>query len=539
MSSPTVTPSLRKPDEIAPNDGFPSTLLDKILDQIQSLATTWGMLALVVYAVIRSLICSYRKPLWFDELLVRIVCHQAGLAGIWNALRDGVDGQPPPYYLIERCASWLFSNEQIGYRLPSVLGLAGILIFLYCFVKTRSGALVALLCALLVLITPLFTMFPVEARPYSLVAACVALAMVCYQRAAEPRWVIGLFGSLFLACSLHYYAVLAVGPFVLAELAVVLLNRRIRYGVWTALTLATTPLVIYWPLLMRMKSLWGEHFHAEPATLHAVSAAYGSSFRVESPWGSALAGVAILTIIVTLVQHRERLDETQATKRVPIPELILVLGLVLLPVLGFVAAKITHGPFLARYFLPTILGMIATVGFVLGQVKVKGVAATGVFVLLAVASQEVGVWGSGLRVFGSPGSETNEISSLSEYAKKENLPIVISDAGNYVEFVSYAPASLRENVFALTDPASATVYAGTDTLDKLVLALRSYSITGVENYATFAAAHPAFLLCSNGSRFDWWPARLAHDGAGLQLLTVQGDYKVYRVEISRKERQTH
>jgi Dolichyl-phosphate-mannose-protein mannosyltransferase len=524
---------MRPPDqsrELGPTGTADS--FSKTLDKISGIAVRWGLLALVAYAVIRSLACSFLKPLWFDELLMRIVCRQPGVAGIWNALRDGVDAQPPLFYLIERSAAWLIPSEQIGYRLPSVLGLAGTLLFVYIFVKRRNSTLPALVCSLLVLITPLFTLYAAEARPYSLVTACIALAFVCYQRAPATSWVVGLFSSLFLASSLHYYAVLAVVPFMLAELTFACLERQVRYSVWAALILGTAPLAIYWPLLIQMKLLWAEHFHARPATLNAVSEAYGGNFRVESPWGSALAGIAVLTILFISSRHKEQLDEAKLSQPSSISELILVLGLVLLPIAGYIGAKMTHAPFQERYFLPTILGIIATLGYVLGRMKPHGVMAAGMVVLLAVSSQEFGVWSSRLRIYGTPTGQINLISHLSELVRHEDLPIVISDAGAYVEFASYAPPALRKRVFGLADPSSATIYAGTDTLDKLVLALRSHSAIGVQDFASFATVHSAFLLCSNGSRFDWWPARLVHDGHRLQLLAVQGQYKIYLVHMS-------
>jgi len=64
-------------------------------------------------------------------------------------------------------------------------------------------------------------------------------------------------------------------------------------------------------------------------------------------------------------------------------------------------------------------------------------------------------------------------------------------------------------------------YAGDDTIDKLVLALRRYAPAGIQDFSSFEAAHPTFLLYSNSSRTDWWPAKLAHDGKQLKLLSLR------------------
>src|SRR5271170_4441588 len=103
--------------------------------------------ALAIYSVAKNLIRAASKPLWFDEILTQAVSRQPNLSAIWNALKNGVDGNPPLFYLIERIASKLFSNELIAYRLVPALAFACILICIYYFVQKRSGAKVALICA--------------------------------------------------------------------------------------------------------------------------------------------------------------------------------------------------------------------------------------------------------------------------------------------------------------------------------------------------------------------------------------------------------
>jgi len=187
---------------------------------------------MVVYAALRNLAQATIKPLWFDELLTQVMARQPGLSALWRALKTAADGNPPPFYLIERVVAALPINEHIAYRLPSILAFSAILICLYFFVERRSGPLTGLLCASLVLMTPLYNYYADEARPYSMMIACLAFALVCYQRVPAVSWTMGLFASLFLAMSLHYYAVLAFLPFFAAELLFALSSRRWRLLVW-------------------------------------------------------------------------------------------------------------------------------------------------------------------------------------------------------------------------------------------------------------------------------------------------------------------
>jgi hypothetical protein len=363
------------------------------------------------------------------------------------------------------------------------------------------------------------------------VTACIALALVCYQRAPGALWVTGLFLSLLLAALLHYYAVLIFLPFFLAELTVVCQTKRIRFGVWVALLAALVPLALSWPMLMWMRQNWGPHFWARAAALNEVSAAYGAFFRVQSPWGTAMAGLAMLAMLVGFVRRAPQTEATGGSPETPAAERVLILGLIVLPMVGYVVAKMTHGPFVERYFLPTILGTTAAVGYALRRAKPKGVLLAAMFVGLAIGSQELGFWRSLGGDRQTPADIVGPIANLAKITRYADLPIVFSDPGGYVEFWHYAPPELLRRVVTLPDPPNAVDYSGTDTVDKLVIALRSCEPVAVEDLAHFEAQHQTFLLYSNGSRIDWLPAWFVHDGDQLRLLGRQLSGSAYLVEL--------
>ena len=199
------------------------------------------VIALAIYSVVRNLMQAAVRPLWFDEILTQVVSRQPNFTAIWNALKSGVDGNPPLFYLIERVASHFSSNEMLAFRLVSALAFACTFICLYIFVQRRCGARVAFICAVLIFVTPLNNKYSLEARPYSLLVACLAFALVCYQRLPTARWTVGLLLSLSLAESLHYYAVLACFPFFLAEIVQVIATSQVRYWVWLSLFVSLIP----------------------------------------------------------------------------------------------------------------------------------------------------------------------------------------------------------------------------------------------------------------------------------------------------------
>ena len=488
----------------------------------------FSILALAAYALLRSAAYAVIKPFWFDEVLTFIVSRPGNQSAVWAAPKQGVDGNPPAFYLLERWASALFSNENIGYRLPSILAFACTVLLVFVFIRTRHGSQTALLSSALLLITPLFTFYAQEARPYCLVAALIALALVCYQRAPRPIWTFALSLSLILATLVHYYAFLTLAPFFLAELTVLYFAKRIRFSVWLALLLTLVPIVFSWPSLMAMKRNWGTHLWSG-GTLSEVSAAYGNYFRLGSAWGVALCIFTIGFMLFPLLRGTHAGNDRTQTEPLRPEERVLAAGLVALPLLGFAVAKITHGPFLERYFMVSILGVITGIASIVRFASPKVVVCSGAIVFLALASQEVGFW-KGFNSRQDVASVVSPIVALSDTSRYPDLPIVLSNCAQYVELWHYAPPGLFRGVFTLPDPTKAASYVGFDTADKIVLALRPYNPEGIQDFSKFSTTHPKFILYSDGSRVDWWPARLLHDGYRLQLLRLESHGAAYLVE---------
>ena len=166
-----------------------------------------GIWISIAYAIVRSLFGAASKPFWSDEVCTLIVARQPSVSAIWKALAQPADGQPPPFYLVERAAAALLHNPQIAFRLPSICGFACTLVFVFIFVRRRSARrILGSFARLILLITVALHPYAIEARPYSLLVACIALALLCYQRAPETGWMILMGFSFAAAEALHYYA---------------------------------------------------------------------------------------------------------------------------------------------------------------------------------------------------------------------------------------------------------------------------------------------------------------------------------------------
>ena len=219
-----------------------------------------ALVGLMLYALVRSLFAAAGKSFWYDEVLTLAVASQGTWKGIVTALHAPIDGQPPLFYIVERLASGLSRNQQIAYRLPSIVAFLSTIACVFIYVRERGKEMVAVLCAALLLMTSVFQTYSVEARPYSMVVACFAFALVCYQRLPSTVWTWLLAATLALAQSFHYYAVLAMVPFGLAEAVVSLKSRKVRAGVWGALFFGVLPLVLEWKILAIDRDFYGPHF---------------------------------------------------------------------------------------------------------------------------------------------------------------------------------------------------------------------------------------------------------------------------------------
>jgi hypothetical protein len=402
------------------------------------------------------------------------------------------------------------------------------------FVRRRSGPKIALVCAALLLVTILFTTYAAEARPYSLVVAFVAIALLCYQHAPSKPWMLLMSFSLALALALHYYAVFALVPFFLAEGFLVLQSARLRVGVWFALACSSVPFGVFWPLLSGLKERYGAHYHSS-ASLRIVIEVFGALFsthgRLVAPAVAVLA-LGISGAAVPLFRHARAERQTSTL----FSEYILVLGMLGLPFVVLVAMRVTHGGITPKYCLSTILGIALAMGFVLPRLGRRSVALVSSFVFFVLVFQEMTFWPSRHDPLLNGPASARRVEDLIESAGRTDLPVLTSDAIDYLQTEYYFSAEWKKRLYAGDDPVAAVVYAGTDTPDRQLLILRLFEPLQVPDFNVFVSSHPEFLLYSTGwGQSDWWPTRLSRERYALQVLSVDGERRVYLVSSKRNQ----
>ena len=497
---------------------------------------TWTFVALVVYAGLRAIVAAGLRPLWFDEICTWNVVRQPGLSGVWNALLATADGQPPMFYLVERVPTWFFSKMEYALRLPSVLGFCATLLCIFAWVKTRAGALTAWIAASLLLFSPLRDFYAVEARPYAMVTACIAFALVCYQRIERKAYRI-LFGvTLVFAASLHYYAIFFVLPFAAAELSYALTQKRVRAGVWAGLSATLLPLVVSYPLVARLKAAQGANFWARPdfgETLNVYSWLSGAT-SMGLPVGFAGRAAVALSVALVLLYLAYRCAKDCRAGASSLPESVLLLALFLTPWVMFAAVKLTDGGLTTRYMVPVGVVVPLVLAQLVRHLSEQARVAVAIALLVSILVFEVAYWSVSYPLIRDAVPEPAFAELTIQDAKHAELPVLVSNPVDYLQLVYYATPKQRARLVEPFDTAAQITYARTDTTEKNLAALAPYIPMNLPQWSEFRTKHSSFLLFTSTAgrdRFDWWIRRFTKEKAGMQLLAGTGATQVFLVTL--------
>jgi Dolichyl-phosphate-mannose-protein mannosyltransferase len=509
-----------------------SSLLGRTL-RLSKRATYSLTAFLVLYAIVRSLVGAAHKPFGFDEILTQIVSMQPSVRGIWDALRRAVDGQGPLFYLLERAASKLSSNREVALRLPGTLAFACTLVCIFVYVRKRNGEVIAFLCMSILLLTTGFHTYAVDARAYSLVLACIAFALVCYQRVSSIRWTVLLAITLALAESLHYYTVFAMAPFVVAEAFVLFRTHDFRWRVWVALAFGALPLAVFWPLLAGMKAYYGPHLWKN-YRLSSIPENYGSFFFVGSAFGVSVIVLSMAGVISALLRQRFKSESVEQQDGMQPTEGILILTLMASPLIIFIATSILGGSMVERYTLSAIIGISLAIGWALSLARRSVLLLFSLFLFSSVGLHEFSFWSSTWRHPFRLDSPARGAEFFVNDAGHHEILVAVSDGLAYLPLAYYASPSFADRFVYLVDPDKAAAYLGYDSVDRGLLAVRDFAPFQVKDYSKFIASHPVFFILVEepGAGFDWVMRDLS-ERASLQLVETKNNRRLYLVDFNK------
>ena len=308
-----------------------------------------------------------RKCFWLDELFTVYLCRLPSFTNTWTAVTHGADFNPPLLYLLTRSAQRLFGDGLIATRLPATIGVWLFCVCLFFFVALRAGVVSGFIAGAF----PFFTLaqyYAYEARAHGIILGWCGLALVCWQRNTDERarylWVAGFGLSLLGALMTHVYAIYLLVPFGVVEVYNVLKRGQPNWGIVVVLIFIPTCVIlaVYLPLFRAYRTA------AMPATYFPASHDLIQRFLVNAI-GPAMI-ILILWLLLSALDGMRRGQHSTTTAVIPQREMLLAAAFACLPLLGLIGCKVSHGPFLDRYFLSSISGYAIFLGFATSRSEV-------------------------------------------------------------------------------------------------------------------------------------------------------------------------
>jgi hypothetical protein len=497
-------------------------------DQAVQLRTRWGVpvaLGLIIASTLAiSIQTCLTKPFWADEILTIFVTKLDTPVRQWKALYAGVDGMPPAFYMVTRLFLYFPLPEHVDWRLPAVAGFALALFCVYHFVRWNNGDVAGLLAALLLASTQAID-YASEARPYGLLLGAAALAALCWQRADVKRgWTAGLGLSLMAAVSLHHLAALLVLCFAIAETALSVVRKRIRWPVWAAFAVSSVPALLSFPLLVKMKQDFGQYFWSKPS-LGLLPSYYAEALRIRSSQAVVVIGFLLL-LLLGLAWKLIRAKEVQSPK---LADLFLASALLAFPVIVVFFSLATRGGFAQRYALPLTVGVAMAVPVAINW---RGAFGPRLFTALFFAYM-LSLDARALRQLRIAQSapqaaqDSNALKALRSLRLRDDLPLVVSSAHDYLVAFQYGTPEVRARMLHLVGREQSVRLTGTDSASRTMAALSAFAPVQVRPVDSYIDDKHSFLLLTGGpaiSQLNWLPTSLLSAGWHFEVLdTVDGE----------------
>ena len=357
---------------------------------------------------------------------------------------------PPGYYVFVQFARMFPGDPHVTLRLPSIFGYILSLSGVYLFARKRLPVSAGLTAVVFIILSP-FRTYALEARPYALLVGFFAISAVLWQRIDEKRFMTPLFALfLTLAVSSHHLAVLAISTFGIAELTWTILSRRIRWGVWTACLLASSPFVLGLPFLLRFRDVFAKNFWSRPSWSTTVSTyvdylgLYPKFTLVLMVFLGIVVGDSLLRML-----RRPGVGSTEHDFRPH--ELVLIGGFLFYAAMLVVLTKLLSSSYTPRYGWPAILGLALGLVYVFRTIWPRAASAQ-LLVALLIAFAVQG--GYDLRLLfkaGSTGAD-ERWTKLAELSRDEPcVPVVIGSGMTFLEATEYAPRELRGRLVNVVD----------------------------------------------------------------------------------------
>jgi hypothetical protein len=524
-------PRLASSDWLVRWEGGVSASAARVADELRRKKYVVLFLFSALYWLATCLRAS-RKLFWFDELFTVYMSRLPDMASVWSALKQGVDLNPPLFYVVTRFSESLFGEGHIATRLPAILGFWIFCLCLFRFVSVRTSVLAGLISMLFPLVTTAY-FYAYEARSHGIVLGFGGLALVCWQTANRSRrrgwWLIGLSVALLCAILTHTYAILLLVPFVLAELVRAVFLRHVDWPVWLAIIFSSSGATVSLPLFRAGKAVIP--IETFPATVGMLANSYQN--HLEPAVG--IFSIALILCYIFELASPKRPVVPNGERALELSEVVALLAFVAMPFFSFLVAKLTGAPFLHRYSVSTVAGFACLFGVVTAKRPTVGL---GVLLVLVVQIEikffEYGQAATLIEPSSSLGLSTWEDAFKYKYQMMEavpnrSLPIVLLDNLEFLPIMHYAPAKLASRLVYLGNPNSDLIGEGYDRLQRLCRAPGRF-----ERREAFLSTHDVFIAHCK-SRSIYLMNDFVREGADVRMESISGDSFLFSVTFKKKQ----
>ena len=474
-----------------------------------------------------SLLFAWREPFSVDEYLVRITALSGSPSAVWHILKTApLAVDPPLYHFLNVYFVRLFGPSEFSTRLVSVLSYTAMSFFLNRLVRKYTDVCTGLVLVALCLQCGTFS-FAYEARPYTLVLAADALALVCWASLVEERKkrslaLAGLFLGIAIAVGSHWFGFLVLVPLTLGEAMRTWQKRRIDTAAWSAIAVGSATALAYLPLLPA-----ASRYRALPWKGVALGDISESFQLVLEP---CLFPLALLLVTLAVGRFLSGVRPPSKGSPIPTPVFVCVAAFALMPFPGFVIGKVLTHAFQPRYVLLCTIGLLIVVSLAIRDFGRRSA------VWIALALLILGGYASFSRyreLSGMPaGGDSSAFADASALSARPELPVVPGDNDLFLRLEAHGPVSVRERCVFPTDPSFIRLlHQNTNFL--MTEALRQWTKLPIPDLSSFLIAHPQFYVIQRGSSPGWLIQRMLEDHAEIALQGTYAGNPVYLVQVRR------
>jgi len=365
------------------------------------------------------------------------------------------------------------------------------------------------------------------------VLAWCGLMLVSWQRSRPAErsgpwwrspWLAAFCLSYLGALLTHVYAIFLALPFLLVE-AVRLVHRRIDLP--TCVALAIPPFFVL-RIYLRMTANYLHGISSGGIHIHLYEAVQQFLLTL---FGPCLVLLLLLIVLLSWRAPGNPVAGNAAGAQLTGDELLLALGLLLLPLIGVAIAKVTHGPFFDRYFLAASSAfaiLLAQVVAAYGSRRMVPRVLLGSMLFLFVCDALIAAYchlrhasldipSPGHLIFFSP-DPAHPFSRYASIAENHSsLDILVDGHPDYLFFQYYASPDLRRRLYFTTSSPEDPFFQGYGILNRW-----ANTRLAVTTLGAYLPHHNDFLLYE-ASREDCPACVQQILDAGFELRSVTHD----------------